>query len=335
LKRFLKHTLLFLSPFVFVIISFLIFDPFKIIYDYGELMFVEHGTLDGFTLNRDVVGTEMFLKKKDSLQYDSFIFGSSRASVFRSKHWANHIDNKAIPFHFIGSGESLFGIWSKLKFLEKLDYPVKNALFIIDFELLQKVKNGKGVIALRHPATAGDYFNFYLIHLKEYVSTDFFIQYLDFKFFKKKRRYMDKLFDNDTRGLVFDNYKNDWIHQGKATAIAQDSIKYYKEKPNVFYDRPVVATTAPKVIESKQRKMLADIARILKQKKAAFRIVINPLYNQKEIESQDLQVLTDLFGSQNVFNFSGKNAITDYKGNYYENSHFKPFIASQILQQIY
>ena len=335
MKHFLINTLLFLSPFIFGVLTFFVFDPFKIIYNHGELMFVEDGTPDGFTLNRDVVATEMFLNKKDSLQYDSFIFGSSRASVFSSLEWAKYIDNKAVPFHFIGSGESLFGIWKKIRFLEKLDYPIKHALFVIDFELLQKTKNGTGVIALRHPATAGQYVNFYLTHLKEYISTDFFIQYLDYKFFKKKRRYMDKLFDNDTRGLIFDNYKNDWIHAGKARAIEKDSIKYYQSRPKVFYERPDSALVAPKVIGSRQQQMLNDISRILKQRNVKFRIIINPLYNQKAIDSADLKTLTNLFGAENVFNFSGKNDLTSHKGNYYENSHFKPFIARKILAQLY
>ena len=94
-----------------VIATFFWFDPFKILYDHGEALFIENGTVDGFTLNRDFVGTEMFLKKRDSLHYDSFIFGSSRSTVFESAEWDKYIENSAVPFHFIGSGESLFGIW--------------------------------------------------------------------------------------------------------------------------------------------------------------------------------------------------------------------------------
>ncbi len=333
MRKFLLNFGVFLFPFFLVAISFWVLDPFKIIYDHGEKLFQETGTLNGFTLNRDFVGTELFLKRRDSLKYDSFVFGSSRSTVYLSHDWAQYIDHEVVPFHFIGSGESLFGIWKKFLLLNKLDHKIDNALLIIDYELLSKTKNGSGVIGIRHPATAGQKFYFYLTHFVEYITTDFFIQFLDYNFFGKKKPYMDKLFDNDSRGLVFDNYKNDWIHQGKENALKQDSIGYYKKRN--FGEQPANLTTAPKSIHSVQKKMLGEISTILKKNDTNFRIVINPLYDQKAIHPSDLSYLRTTFGEDNVFNFSGKNEYTESTGNYYDRSHYKPFIARSILKRIY
>jgi len=321
---------------VFVVSStFFVFDPFKILYNYGEQLFVENGTLDGFTLNRDYVGTEMFLQKKDNFNYDSFVFGSSRSSVFQSWEWEKHIENKSVPFHFIGSGESLFGIWSKIKFLDQINHSIKNALLVVDHELLSQEKNGEGVIAIRHPITSNEKIKFYATHFTEYISTDFFIQYLDFKLFGKKKKYMDKLFDNDTRGMVFDNYKNDWIHKGKEEAIKKDSIAYYEQKKKIFYQRPDKQENARIVLGKSHKMMLNEISNVLKKNQTNFKIIINPLYDQKSINKQDLTFISTTFGDSNVYDFSGKNEFTSVANNYYEASHFKPFIARKIMKKIY
>ena len=131
MSRFFTRLFVFLAPFFLVLISYFVFDPFKILYDYGDDLFIQSGTLDGFTLNRDVVATELFIKKKDDLGYDSIIFGNSRSTAFRSDDWKQYLNEKAVPFHFIGSGETIFAIWRKIKFLDKIDHPVKLSLIHI------------------------------------------------------------------------------------------------------------------------------------------------------------------------------------------------------------
>ncbi len=322
-------------PFVLSTVAFYAFDPFKIIHNHNDSYFVEDGTIDGFTLNRDIVATEMFIQKKDSLYYDSFIFGSSRASGFLSDDWATYINNDAPPFHFIGSGESLFGIWSKLKYLEKIDHKIDYALFSIDHDLLSKDSNGKGIIAIRDHRTAGQTFNFFLTHFKEYISSDFFIQYLDYKFFKTRRAYMDKLFDNMDRGLRFDNDKNDWIHHKKNEHIKSDSLGYYDKMTNIFYSRSHEALYSESVIGNTQKKYLSEIKQILENNKTEYKLIINPLYDQKSISKADLNYLEIAFGHENVNDYSGINDMTESKGNYYETSHFKPFIGKRIIEEMY
>ncbi len=333
MKDFLVKVFLFLIPFIIVLITYFVFDPFKVLYDHSDILFQEDGTPDGFTLNRDYVGTELLLHNYSNFKYDSFIFGSSRASVFRSFDWEQHIETDAPSFHFIGSGESLYGIWKKVKFLDNEKIDIKNALLCIDHNLLGRLRNGDGLISVRHPKVTGNKIGFHFLHLTEYLSTDFFIQYLDFKIFKKKKSYMTKLFDNSDGDLRFETVSNDWYHQGKENRIRKDSIAYYKHP--IFYERSTSEVTGEIVIRQEQLSMLKEIAAILEKNNTNLKILINPLYDQVRLNSEDERTLQQIFGASNVWNFSGKNDLTNYKGNFYENSHFKPYVAKKMLASIY
>ena len=69
--------------------------------------------------------------------------------------------------------------------------------------------------------------------------------------------------------------------------------------------------------------------------KTNYRIIISPLYNQIKLNNQDLDYLKQLFGKDNVFDFSGINKFTKDYNNYYESSHYRPHIAREIMQLIY
>ncbi|MCX6296671.1 MAG: hypothetical protein NTX97_11510, partial [Bacteroidetes bacterium] len=74
---------------------------------------------------------------------------------------------------------------------------------------------------------------------------------------------------------------------------------------------------------------------ILKSHNTQYKIVISPLYNQEKLDPGDLNYLVNLFGGENVFDFSGINFITNDFHNYYETSHYRPFVCDYILNIIY
>jgi len=47
------------------------------------------------------------------------------------------------------------------------------------------------------------------------------------------------------------------------------------------------------------------------------------------------QMLIDVFQKENVFDYSGKNEWTEPIGNFYETSHYRPFVARRIMSQVY
>ena len=110
---------------------------------------------------------------------------------------------------------------------------------------------------------------------------------------------------------------------------------YTDEKMAVFYDRETTSQFEPVSILNNQKLMLENIATILKKHDSNAKIVISPLYDQLQLNEKDLAYLKNLFGPNNVYDFSGINRITsDYK-NYYENSHYRPHVAKEIMDTIY
>jgi hypothetical protein len=53
------------------------------------------------------------------------------------------------------------------------------------------------------------------------------------------------------------------------------------------------------------------------------------------INKQDLYKLQRIFGKQNVYTYSGKNALTEDKFNFMDINHFDDIVGWEILKDIY
>ncbi|MDP4278819.1 MAG: hypothetical protein Q8914_14435, partial [Bacteroidota bacterium] len=127
LKLFLLKGLLFFLPVFLLATSFVIADPFRLFKtyaDYSENMYV--------IPNRDFISTQVYLKNNPVQQYNSFIFGSSRTIAYRTNDWSLHLGSNARPFVFDASGESLFGIYTKICYIDRHHGSLKNVLIILD-----------------------------------------------------------------------------------------------------------------------------------------------------------------------------------------------------------
>jgi len=302
-------------------------DPFKILKEYNEF------NNSVVSYNEDYVTTERFLKNKN--KYNSFILGSSRAGcAYKVNEWEKELKSNDNGYSFTASNESIFGIWGKLRLLDEENIKIKNALLVFDTDVtFKKVINSKGHIYIKHPRVSKESKKAFISeYLKDYVFTGFFIRYLDYKIFKTKRDYMSGFLDfsneNDNRYVAFNVDR-------KENAILSDSIEFYKKKKNVFYSRSADLKYNNPVIGSKSIEYLNDIKKILKKHNTNYKIVISPLYDQKKLNISDLNIIQEIFQKDKVFDFSGKNEITSSKFNYYESSHYRHKVGTQILKSIY
>ena len=58
-------------------------------------------------------------------------------------------------------------------------------------------------------------------------------------------------------------------------------------------------------------------------------------FDQKKINEKDLLIIEKIFGSKNVYDYSGVNEITLDIHNYYEKSHYRRRVGRKILDEIY
>jgi len=104
---------------------------------------------------------------------------------------------------------------------------------------------------------------------------------------------------------------------------------------NQFYKRDMTQKFSQKVIYEKQHIFLLEIIRILRKHRCNYKIIINPLYDQLKLAKSDYHVIEQIFGKENIYDFSGINYITNDVDNFDDVLHFKPKTGNLILKHIY
>lgn len=327
LRKFLIKLCLFLSPLIILIIGYLITDPFKIIRTYEAYP-------DNFakSLNRDRISTQIFLNNNQQYNYKSFIFGSSRSSVFYAREWGKHI-NDATPYHFDASCETISGVATKLKFIESKGNKVENALFVFDRSLFNYEQDTLGSVFVQDYRVSGlDWWKYHTIFINTYFSKGFFVAFYDNLITGNFRNYMRQFLE--FRKINYTPVVNDFIFTSYIEQIKKDSVGYYNQ-PDFFYTRSKAKNLQPPAIKAYQLKYLAMIKESLKKNNSKFKIILGPTYDQHYFNQQDLETLIKYFGKENIYDFSGINEFTENVDNYYEIYHYKPSVANAIMNEIY
>jgi hypothetical protein len=283
--------------------------------------------------NRDFISTEVFKKNRTIHHYDSFIFGSSRTLGFQTREWKKYLEPDASPFVFEASGETLYGIYSKIKYLDEQKVPIRNALLIIcrdaTFEKRSARSAQDGHIFLKHPDVAKtSWFMYYLEFIKSYFDRNFITSYYAYKITHRYYPFMKNYIE--TRKVVYDPITNDVTIPDLEAEISSNPDLYYQRYGYRFRPRSDAGQESPSLISREQETMLREIREIFRKQKTRYRIVISPLYEQKKLNDRDLDLLRTIFDARNVFDFSGRNDITNDVTNYYEHSHFRPKVGNKI-----
>ncbi|GGD50078.1 hypothetical protein GCM10011514_12850 [Emticicia aquatilis] len=327
LRKFSIKLCLFLSPFFVLIIGYLITDPFKIIRKYEAYP-------DNFakSLNRDRISTQIFLHNHQHFNYKSFIFGSSRSSVFYAREWGKHINDKT-PYHFDASCETISGVATKLKFIEAKGNKIDNVLFVFDRSLFNYEQDTLGSVFIQDYRVSGlQWWKYHTVFINTYFSKGFFVAFYDNLLTGSFRNYMRQFLE--FRKINYTPIVNDFIFTSYIEQIKKDSVAYYNQ-PNFFYKRSKEKNIQPAAIKAYQLKYLAMIQESLKKNNTKYKIILGPTYDQAYFNQQDLATLIKYFGKENVYDFSGINEYTENIANYYEIYHYKPSVANDIMNKIY
>lgn len=328
LKNIFRFSLICSLPFLILLSSYIYFDPFKVIRDYDDYSFP-------FVIpNRDYVSTSVFIKNYKREQYDSFILGSSRTLAFKPSSWKNYLDEKSKPFMFDASKESIYGIYTKLRFLDTRKIPIKNALILFCRDVtFKEVKNHSGHLFIKHPDVSNESkFKFHLEFFKAYLDVKFLFNFYAYKISGDYKSYMIGYIEK--RKITFDKITNEINILDQEKEINESPEKYYQSRKDIFYKRTIEITDNENQIKAEQLFFLNQIKVILEKNKTNYKIVLSPLYEQKKFSKKDIKLLKNMFGEK-IYDFSGKNFLTDDKHNYYETSHFRPKVGNLILEKIY
>ena len=331
MKKSVKSGLLFfallLIPGLLLTALYLHFDPFKVVKKYTTYSYTP------VSPNRDYISTEIFLENRQKFKYDSFIFGSSRAISFSPGSWIKHLEKGAVPFVFDASGESLFGIYTKLKFLEKEGTDINNVLILFCRGAFLNYKNYDHHLIIKHPKVSGESLaKFHFVFFKAYFNLRFLLGYYSFLIIEKYNlftkgiiQYNGVSIDYNTNQIKLDTLENQLI---------KDPTKYYGTRSNIFYKRKGEVLEPVPEINQNSLIMLIEIRGILERNNSNFKIILTPIYDQIKFSVKDKEILLSIFGDH-LYDFTGKNFITENDTNWYETDHFRPFIADSIMNIIY
>jgi len=314
--------------FLILLIGYIYYDPFKVVRKYASY------SQPQITSSRDYISTEFFLNNYKKYGYNSFVFGSSRSNVFKAKPWLQYIGQDEKPYFCDASQETIYGIYIKLRLLEKLHVKIKNCIILLCRDVsFANDQNDKGHIFIKHPeASLESYTTFQLEFFKSYLNPKFLHAFYAFQILKQYKPYMSEYFIGRT--ITYDSVTNELNILGLDEAIQKDPIAYYKDESLKFYERKGETTDSVSRINPEMEFMIHEIKRILTANRTRYKIILSPLYEQIKFHDQDLKILQSNFGKE-VYDFTGKNKFTEEKINFYEKSHFRKHIADSLLAIIY
>ncbi len=316
-----------------LVLSF-IWDPFKIFRVHDE--FYSNTIITG---NRESICLELLKRRiMGNNKVENVIIGNSRSQAFKTDMWSQHIEvDKNTCFHYDGSSFGLYRTYNALQYLLENNATIKNVLIVMDVEYFTEIANPREYMYIQPPEVSKENnLYYYWQFIKAGTHPVFLISYLIRQLTGKHFGFM-KYYLSPKNGNHKSNNATADLYYSYDDEIRRDSVGYYlnKEKHGVFYDRVKQIRVEEATIGKEQILLLDKIASSLQKKSISVKIVIAPLYNQIKLNPQDLQQLKNLFGSNNVYDFSGINKYTSDIGNFYESSHFRPAVAKEIMKEVY
>jgi len=335
IKNIILFTLVCFGPFILLLIAgYFYYDPFKVLNKYCNEDY-NYANLPVIPKNRDYMSTELFLKNYPAYHYNSFIFGSSRSLSARPSAWKKYLNPADHPFSFDATGESLYGIYRKIKFLDERKIEIKNAIIFLcrDWSFLHD-SNPDVFLFTKHPAISGESsFNFQSRFFMIYFDKRFLKAFYTYKFTHQYYNWMQGIIINDNK-MFYDTVTNELHNITIDSIINADQAGYYSKRKDIFYPRTGETLDSVNRINGKYIFMLSEIKRILEKNKSNYKVVCSPLYDEVKFSPHDKQLLKQFFGPC-LYDFTGKNELTEKVSNYYEVNHFRPFVGDSIFSAVY
>ncbi len=330
MKRFLALILLFLGiPVLLILGVYMITDPYKTHKDFSLTYFDD--------INRDYLSTELWIMNYPKQQYDSYIFGSSRGCGINTYHWLKYLPKGSNQFLFQGWGETITGMEQKISYIDSKGLPLRNVIILIDYpDSFKDVQKPTDAVCIKHPLFSGQS-NF----LHESI--------LFWGFAQKPSQWINAIsiwWNNEPPVIGFDTVSNDWCSDNKFRDLSVPPEKDSLRDCSVISKNVFLKTNEEKtdedlpicdpVIDEKFSNQIKHIREIFDNHDTDYKIVITPgyCYTDPKVNKKDLEILNDVFGKGNVFDFSGKNYMTSDYNNYSDSKHFGLWVGWHIIEEI-
>lgn len=333
MKRFITRTLICLTVFTVLLLPAILWDPFKVFFYYKD-----YYKGSKINLNREHTCLAILNNRPNKRNIANFIIGSSRSQAYKTADWAPLIG--ASPntcFHFDGNGLGLYRTANIFAYLDSHVDKLSNVLLMIDVPFLDELENPSDYLYTQPPAISGEFAPlYYAKFFKASLNPAFIFYNVLYKVAGPKEAFKNKYISRTKYDYIGDNQTADiWYPNDRE--IVEDSIGYYRklDELQTFENKRSTTAVSKRMLTAEHMMYLKQIAGITKRQQCNLQIVISPLYNQEKFNPEDLADLRNLFGQNNVHDFSGVNYMTETKYNYYESNHYKPYVARWVMKEVY
>lgn len=317
LIRIYLKGLLFGLPFLAIILSYVLIDPFEVIFVKSPIQVSYKNAVT------DYRRTEGLLNTYEQENYGAFTFGNSQIQAF-SDVYPDYVDGAS--YHDLHNpGESVWNIYKKIELIDSLGLSMDHVLISLNAPLLENVRNTSpmyvGTKYLHHPVTQGtSWVDFHMKAFGFYLSDFYFIKYLDFNIFHVHRPNMEGVIPNKPP-----IYLREAKEESSDTLTTSERTAFYADKVEV-----VDAT----VLDEGDLILLAAIQKHLVKHDSHTLILFPPNAQIEKMNPKVITAIREIFGAENVFDFTGKNPFIQDEKDFVDNVHFKPVVAKRILDQI-
>lgn len=327
MKKFLiTISVTILTPMLFLLGIYIWTDPFR--------------TLKPFSLhyfdstNRDYLSSELYLMNNPKYHYNSFIFGSSRAGGLNSYKWKQYLPAYSHQFVFQAWSETITGIYQKMKYIDEHGDSIKNAFILLDIpSSFADPQEPSEVLSIKHFKFSGQpYFIYQSKLFFGFIKPSFIIQSI-------RNRNIDPF-----NSISFDTISNDWEADNRynyTECPPKDSLRKCTSRTIETFLKEASRSDTTKiskpVIDDNKIAILKRIKSILDKQQTNYIVVVSPGYylTQPAINPADLEKLQNVFGYNNVFNYSGDNYLTRDYNNFSDPTHFGLYVGWQMMEEIY
>lgn len=333
MKRFVLLTLLALSPVLLLVAFYVAKDPFHVVKPYKGRVYNPGDTIS-LTINWGHVTVESYKYFDPQGHFDSFIFGSSLSGYYRIKDWAPYLPADARPFHFNASRETLYGILNKLHWLTNRGVTIKNALIIMEDEMLMRRPLDSDVLFVQHPSTAREvsWWKFHQLYFNAFRRPEI-VAYLLCPGPMTQRVLDEGYATTDITNRI--EPINEGYYAWADSVIAVNPDEFYTPEHMMFYRLPLKELPCPEKIDPTVSALLAEIYHVLESQGTDYHIIIPPHYGYEAIDSRDLFKLERIFGQSRVHDYSHDPKLGTDLHYYYDDGHLIAQECARLIDSAY
>lgn len=310
MRKFCLRTLLAALPVFLFMAFYAIVDPFHIIHPVTS----DAQGRDSIIVSNNVgfTSVETYMLYNDQYHYDSFIFGSSMSQNYKASYWQPYLDSTASILHFDASMETLTGIINKMRFLNNHGTTIKNALIVIEVEMLGRQPLEDDILFVQHPATSGAS-NWFHVH------TQFFNAFRDIEqlkyAFSHPASTLSQISDIAPDRI---DHLNEMYYGDIDSIIAVCPEKFFTPERLAKRKRTILPSASPPAIDETVEEQLKTIKDILDKNHTSYIIIVPPRATNPQLKWQDLWVMKTIFGEEKVHDFSGVPEYVNDEKLYYD-----------------